>query len=432
MSKILNDINQKLISEGMPCSTDSENAVLSLLINDKTALEILTEAHIEDNHFHSTISRTIFKECKKLIDDGYDIDSHAIVDRLRQKYDEKKIREIVLDLFEANYLMKDFSFHIDNLKSYEHKRNVILDGYKMIESAYTNNLQIPKKKHDNLSEEIKLFVNNTTGDFNIFEIDRELSLNTKDLKNNRRTILNKLMKELVIEKIGKRTGNYRKIVLDETIIDWRSADVSKTYDIILPFQIHDLVNIYPKNIIIIAGGINAGKTAFMLNVLKDNMDKHKIYYFSSEMGAEEMKLRLANFKGLHAWDFTAIERAGDFADVIRPDDLNIIDFLEISDNFFQIGAEIKKIYDRLEKGVAIIGIQKKKDVEYGRGAEFSMEKARLYISMDSGTLKIVKAKNWKDHKVNPNGKIIDFNLFKGSEFQQTNLIVGPMEWHNKY
>ena len=143
MSKILNDINKKLISEGMPCSIDSENAVLSILINDKTALEILTENHIENSHFHSTISKNIFTECKNLVDDGYNIDAQAVIEKLRQKYGEKKIREIVLELFEANYLMQDFQIHLHNLKLYHYKRDIIIQGYKMIKSAYTNNLKIP-------------------------------------------------------------------------------------------------------------------------------------------------------------------------------------------------------------------------------------------------------------------------------------------------
>ena len=37
---------------------------------------------------------------------------------------------------------------------------------------------------------------------------------------------------------------------------------------------------------------------------------------------------------------------------------------------------------------------------------------RLYINMDYGTAKIIKAKNWRDSD-NPNGKVIDFKIVNG-------------------
>jgi len=45
------------------------------------------------------------------------------------------------------------------------------------------------------------------------------------------------------------------------------------------------VKTLPKNIIILAGEANAGKTALLLNFCSMNMGKFKINYFSSEMGA---------------------------------------------------------------------------------------------------------------------------------------------------
>ena len=52
----------------------------------------------------------------------------------------------------------------------------------------------------------------------------------------------------------------------------------------------------PKNIIVVAGTPNAGKTAFLLNVVQMNMSgKMPIHYFSSEMGSMEFKGRLQKF-----------------------------------------------------------------------------------------------------------------------------------------
>jgi len=174
---------------------------------------------------------------------------------------------------------------------------------------------------------------------------------------------------------------------------------------------------YPKNIAVIAGSPNAGKTAFLLNTIKLNMAKHIIHYYSSEMGAEELKLRLSKFDDGAKWVFDARERSTNFADVIYPDDINIIDYIEIvSGEFYMIGQELRTIFDKLRKGIAIIALQKKKGAELGRGAEFSLEKPRLYLSMDSGLLKIIKAKNWAVEGNNPNGVEFKFSLVNGAKF----------------
>src|SRR5208283_404970 len=115
--------------------------------------------------------------------------------------------------------------------------------------------------------------------------------------------------------------------------------------------------------------------------VKMNMDFHRIEYFSSEMGAEELKLRLSKFEDfpLKSWKFFPRDRASKFADAISPDAINIIDYLEITKEFSEVGGMIKDIHDRLGKGIAIIAIQKKKGSETGRGGDFTLEKPRLAL-----------------------------------------------------
>ena len=176
----------------------------------------------------------------------------------------------------------------------------------------------------------------------------------------------------------------------------------------------------PKNIIVVAGESNAGKSAFLLNIAAKNMIDHKVFYFSSEMGGAELKERLQNFNEkmpFKMWEHcTFIERANDFDIAIRPDDINIIDFLEIHDEFYKIGGFIKKIFDKLNKGIAVIAIQKNKGRDDGLGGARSIEKARLYLSMRPGAIKIVKAKNWVSGLINPNGLEKQFKLAKGMIF----------------
>ena len=178
------------------------------------------------------------------------------------------------------------------------------------------------------------------------------------------------------------------------------------------------MKIFPGNLIVIAGESNAGKTGFLLNLVKLNMNKHDIHYFSSEMGSEEFKIRLSEFEDidLKDWKFHPKERSGNFNDVIRPNDINIIDFLEMHDDFFRVGGHLKKITDKLDRGIAIVAIQKNHGADHGLGGARSIERARLYLTMEPGKLTIKKAKIYRHRDINPNGMEADFKLIHGCKF----------------
>jgi len=244
--------------------------------------------------------------------------------------------------------------------------------------------------------------------------------------------LRRMKKEGIIEPAGRMAGEYRKINSEVEEIDFMTAPTDKV-DVVWPFELESLVETYPKNLIVVSGESDAGKTAFLLNFVDMNMDRHKITYYSSEMGATEMRARLEKFdRPLESWNFTAVERAGQFADVIKPDDISVVDFLEISDEFWKIGGFMKAIFDKLNKGICLIGLQKAPGTDVGRGGVGSLEKARLYLSISrnkDGTsrLKITKGKNWVNNRVNPNQRYKDFHLIGGCKF-----VIKDSEWRRDY
>ncbi|MDD5007479.1 MAG: bifunctional DNA primase/polymerase [Syntrophorhabdaceae bacterium] len=280
-------------------------------------------------------------------------------------------------------------------------------------------IQRAKQRERNFTDEIKNWIDVTDGYWNVTECFKALQIITKEEKTAGRVAIHRLRsgKNPLIEKHGDKDGCYRRIDNQCEDIDFLSA-TDTVLPVKWPFEIERYFNTMPKNIIVIAGEPDAGKTAFLLNVARLNMRGHEVIYFSSEMGAQELRGRLSKFdEPLNTWKkLTVKERSSNFADVVKPDAINVVDFLEIHDEFYKIGLYIKEIFDKLNKGIAVIAIQKNKNTEYGLGGGRGLEKARLYLSMESGKVKIIKAKNWVDSANNPNGLEMKFKLVKGCHF----------------
>lgn len=297
-----------------------------------------------------------------------------------------------------------------------------------------------KERIRNITDDVRDYAKDAEGEFSLAQMFSTLNILSKEEKDLGRHAIKSLAKDGIIEATGKKTGIYRKIQSDMEIINWQTAD-EKEYPIDFPLGLSSLVKLYPGNIAVLAGASNVGKTSFMLETIRLNQKQHKVFYFNSEMGASELKIRLNQFPEdmikWNPWEFTAIERSSNFADVIQPDALNIIDFMEVYDEFYKIGAWIRDVHNKLKSGVAIIAIQKKASTknfnqQFGRGGELTLEKPRLYLSMDRGRLEIVKAKIWRNHETNPNGLIRTFNLVNGCKFIPLKGNVWHKEGDEKY
>jgi len=285
---------------------------------------------------------------------------------------------------------------------------------------------------------VKGWVKEYHGTFSTYDIDRDLGLFTREEKNSRSKALERLHKQRVIERNGSKRGNWRTKDSEVELMDVFGASESHV-NLPLPLGVSEMVKIYPKSIILIAGEQNAGKSAYVSNVIyniykKDYVHSLKkelgvseleVWYFNSEASAEELKSRWSNFEDFQIFrNVKVVSRSNNFQDVIAPDGINIIDYMEIYDNFWEIGTWIRQVYEKLERGIAIICIQKKSGGDMGRGGEITAEKPRLYLSLKSnvphgGICKIVKAKAFVDPTDNPNGKEIDYKLIQGAAFIET-------------
>jgi hypothetical protein len=294
------------------------------------------------------------------------------------------------------------------------------------------------RREGRLSEQIRDWISVTSGAFSVTECDKELDIVTQRDRDNRRQIFKRLLKKGTIERVRGKNNLYRRVECDCEDIDFLAA-LGEERKAKWPMGIEKYFRLMPKNIVVLAGEINSGKTAFLLNLAKMNMEEHDIYYFSSEMGALELRERLSMFSkiNLEDWKCHFKERSDNFADVIKPDAFNIIDFLEIHEDFYRISKMLKDIHNKLNQGIAVVAIQKNRGVEFGLGAERSMEKARLYLTLShadpSGIIKIVKAKNWRTLEENPTGLQRRFGLSDGWKFMSPTgwerVITGKEDYH---
>lgn len=276
----------------------------------------------------------------------------------------------------------------------------------------------------NLAAEIRQWVLTTNGHFMTTDCHRELQLTTRDHMKAATMALLRLCEGAnpLIEKFGDRRGCYRRIENDLEPVNFLNAPTAD-FPLTLPLGISDYCMLYPGNIVMVAGSKSAGKTAFLLNIVKENMQRHEIVYFNSEMGDTEFRKRLELFDApLSDWRFKAYHRASGFGDIVTPErKIFIIDFLEVTTDFWKVAQFIQEIHKKLKEGIAIIALQKAEGKDTGRGGDFSKEKARLYLSLDYladkkvNQVKITDAKAWRT-STNPRGMYRHYKLANGSSF----------------
>jgi 3-dehydroquinate dehydratase len=277
----------------------------------------------------------------------------------------------------------------DNGDNRDNRRQYTTLGDTRRQQATTGDNENQDNSENNLFALIGEYITNSTGSFTDSQIDNEFCLRTRAEKKHRSKCLSIYKNKKLIKKDKTIKGKWYVISSQVQWVDLDQADESP-FQIILPFGLHEKISIPPRSIIVVAGSTNSGKTAFILNTLRLNINQEydKIYCMS-EMGSSEYKDRVKSFgDSLNTWkaNIKAAEQSYDFDGLIQhhnPNGLTCIDYLEeIDGEYFKIPSSIRDIYDSLETGVALIAIQKKTEAIVGRGGEATKDKARLYMTID--------------------------------------------------
>ncbi len=287
-----------------------------------------------------------------------------------------------------------------------------------------------KQVPNNIAGHIKEFIENSKGSFSVRDIDNEFGLKTRQEKNARSQALYIWLNKKIIKRDKLVAGKYHIIDNEIDFIDY-DAPAEEQFPITLPFNLHKYIHICPKSIIVFAGSTNAGKTSILLNILKLNRHQdYKLMYLMSEMGNGEYIRKIKGFgEPLNKWKkVMAASKSYDFQGAIQnhnPNGITCIDYLEsVNGEFHRMGSQIRDIYDSLDDGLAIIAIQKHSQQNVGRGGELTMEKARLYCTVDFLTsddysvtcaVQITKLKNFIGK--NLQGNELHFRIHGKNEMQ---------------
>lgn len=377
----------------------------------------------------------IYIEKKERVREGRELPNKTIIDSLticlQDGRRNESLNKILFHAYRGGLGFKDgtylANFIGENTKDSEGKNTLIMDP-KTIDA--TNQSAWNGARVGNFAEIVREWVTLQNGwfnltDFRIYYGNTYFSL-TREQMNNLYVIMNRLSDHKLIEKHPSKSGWYRK--RDKTIVGIDlEEEMGQGWDILFPLGIDRLVNIYPKQIIILYSGPDGGKSAFLLDLMARNLKRFsgRINYFSSEMGSQELAGRVKPL-GIPIKDWKQSvkmwERSVNFADVVNPEEINIVDFLAVHEDFSLVAKYIDDIWRALSTGVAFVVLQSKYNSELPRGGEFALEKARLAFSLlqkDRHHLcKIKKAKNWKNNELNPNGKVKKFTILHGCQINE--------------
>ncbi len=245
---------------------------------------------------------------------------------------------------------------------------------------------------------------------------------------------------------GDGRGAYRFVDRVLETLNWVDAEAGDILDIRWPygwgdntgFGFDDNIALFPGNIVTVAGISNAGKTTFMHNLLVLNLDSWEnrgVRYLTNELNAPEFKDRMSHHAEHYELTdefgeprFEAATRYDNYQDVILPNGLNLIDWLDPGENPYFVGKQLKAISEALVGGVAFVAMQKKDIIiqdnlghekhipsPYAIGGQYTVHLPRVVLHIEENYLYVKKVKKWRTE--NPNKKRFSFQIIdEGAHF----------------
>jgi len=246
-------------------------------------------------------------------------------------------------------------------------------------------------------------------------------------------------------------GSKNEVIKGDRLGTWRKGDAKlkpialfpenedeSFRDFRLPL-LQDYIKVDRGDVLLFAGFTSTGKTCIALNFIRENQHLFAgIDYLSNQVG--QVKKRLLAFKehdGLTEkdWGFELFDRKENFAPIINPEHLTVVDFLDALDgDYSKMGSNISQIHNRVEneQGIALVFIQKPPGRDSGFGGHqthsFVNFSAALDESRKEGSeqkrMKIIKSKLTPEHEE----KVMIYKIInKGTKL----ISLSPLEYPSR-
>lgn len=311
---------------------------------------------------------------------------------------------------------------------------------KRYKDIYTSILKIlagERDKSRNVTQDLKEYINTVDGTFTLNECYSAVGVSDTKEKGVIRKSLCLMCKNGDLEKAGAKSGIYRKPNRDYEVIDL-DGTVPDPLDIELPLRIDQLCNVYNGMTILAEGEKSTGKSAFGIETawLNRNLFPGKVRYMQNgELNKQMLTIRLM-LRPQEAYPIRKfseriefITRHRDWWDIVNPEGLNIIDYIEEHEKKYLIPDYIAKIQERLTTGIAVIILQRVPGRDYGTGGAEIRNKPSVIVALkrqgktNSVHIEDIKSYNQQnigtlfgDEVKNPRGLWREYNLIDGWKF----------------
>lgn len=238
-------------------------------------------------------------------------------------------------------------------------------------------------------------------------------------------------KNPIVERHPSIEGKWRKLEIQLEAIDFSKVEPQKKLDLKWPLKIEEYVSVYPGDIILISGNKNGGKTTLLWEFIQKNIKFKKIHVLISETPDEVLLSNMNILKIDWKNDDIKLHRVKDnFAKAIKPGKniINIIDYLRIHKDFFEISGILDDIHLRLNGAIAIIAIQAVKERPLGGERAYEKPSAIFHtkhINEDKHKLFCKHTKYPIDIQRRLDGKTLNYKIKDGLFASTTNFWIDP-------
>ncbi|MCK5615514.1 hypothetical protein KAR91_77335 [Candidatus Pacearchaeota archaeon] len=285
-----------------------------------------------------------------------------------------------------------------------------------------------------IRSQVYMWVHQAIGSFKLNEVTKDLGYTSGDDILAVKWYLTQLCENGEIKESKKNNGLYKKLTIELNKMQ-KVENRAPSLGLWLPLGLHEKVVVIRGSLIVVAGVTNSGKSGFFLNFVENNKDKYKIRYVSSEWSNEERDIQLEDFGvDIDEWDkevdfYAKKDVTAAFDNYVDPENITIIDYLEIYDDYGAIAGALRDIADKLTTGIALVAIQKKPGSNHGYGGEGTVNRSQLYINIDRNEIDprkriatIRKLKKATDRKYSIEHLSCEF------EFNEKGRIVNKTDW----